>query len=270
MYLNYARAAAEIAREAGQFLKHFSDGHRLDVERKGGDLDFVTNADRGSQRLIADRLRERFPEHHFIGEEDGVPDSEIARRIAGGGDADFFWICDPLDGTVNYIHHLGVYAVSLGLVHRGVSVAGAICVPEAGEVFLAARGEGAFLNGKPIRASKCDRLVRAFTATDIPVTDMDMRKRYVDWFSGVSLGSAGLRMPGSACTALALVADGRLDAYWNLGAHPWDVAAGMVLVEEAGGCVTDMFSDPFDFGMAGGVLACAPGLEGAFREAIHG
>jgi len=269
MYTQYARTAADIVREAGQFLKHFSDGHRLRVENKGSDFDFVTNADRESQALIARSLREAFPGHRFVGEEDGMPDAAIAQMLAAGGEDDYFWICDPLDGTVNYIHHLGVYAVSVGLVHRGQSVAGAICLPETGEVFHAARGAGAFLNGRPIRTSGCDSLHRAYVVSDMPVVDMDMRRRYVGWSGSVAMRASNLRMLGSACSAIAMAACGRIDAYWDMGVHPWDVAAGIVLLEEAGGVVTDIFSRPFHFDMTGGFLGCAPGLRGAFAGVIR-
>ena len=265
----YARAAADIVREAGLFLKHYSDGHRLNVEHKGSEFDFVTSADRESQALIAGRLREAFPTHRFVGEEDGLSDREIAGMIEAGGEDDWFWICDPLDGTANYISHLGIYSVSVGLIHNGKSVAGAIALPEFGELFCAARGEGAFLNGRRIRASGCTELIHAFAAADIPVTDFELRRRFADWMTGVCMTTANTRMLGSACLALAMTACGRLDAYWNVGLHPWDVAAGIVLVEEAGGVITDIFSEPFRFDMTGGILACAPGLADAFRDIVR-
>ena len=261
----YARAAADIAREAGEFLKHFSDSHELRVENKGSDLDFVTNADKQCQAMIAERLRTAFPNHRFIGEEDCIPDQEIGRMIEAGGEDDWFWICDPLDGTDNYIHHLGVYSVSIGLVHKGRSVAGAICLPEWGDIFCAARGEGAYLNGAPIHASACASLREAHVAGDIPVVDLELRGRYMQWLANVSAASANLRLMGSACYAISMVASGRQDAYFSMGVHPWDVAAGIVLLEEAGGVKSNVFSEPFRFDMTGGFLCCAPGLEGAFR-----
>ena len=266
MYEAQMRAAADIAREAGAFLKHFSESHRLEVSHKGCDFDFVTNADKQSQALIAARLKEAFPEHRFVGEEDGLDDAAIAQLLTGGDD--FFWVCDPLDGTVNYIHHLPVYAVSLGLVHRGRSVAGAICLPERGEVFCAARGAGAFLNGKPIHASDCAHLRDAYVCSDVPVTDLTARRRYMPWLENAFMAVGNPRMLGSACSALAMAACGRMDVYFDLGVHAWDVAAGIALLEEAGGVVTDIFSRPFSFDMTGGILACAPGLAGAFRGLI--
>ena len=259
----FVRAAGEIAREAGQFLKHFSDHHRLSVERKGSDFDFVTNADRQSQQLIRDRLKEAFPGHRFVGEEDGLPDAEVARILHSG---DYCWVCDPLDGTVNYIHHLPLYAVSLGLVKDGEALAGAIYVPEAGELFVAAKGGGATLNGQPIRVSGCSELRHAFITADIASTGAELRRENLDRIARVATDASGARMLGSACVAIARVACGRQDAYWNLGLHAWDVAAGIVLLEEAGGVVSDVFSAPFSFDMSGGFLCCAPGLKGAFTD----
>ena len=169
----YAPTAGEIAREAGQFLKHFSDHHRLAVERKGSDFDFVTNADRESQRLIRERLREAWPDHRFVGEEDGLSDAEVAKILYSG---EYCWVCDPLDGTVNYIHHLPLYAVSIGLVKDGAALAGAIYLPEADELFLAERGQGATLNGRPIHASACPDLRHAFISADMAAADLGRRQ----------------------------------------------------------------------------------------------
>ena len=263
----YARAAADVAREAGQFLKHFSDSHHLDIEHKGGDYDFVTNADRQSQALIAGRLRAAFPEHRFVGEEDGLPDGEVARRLSADGD-DYCWVCDPLDGTINYIHHLGVYAVSVGLVHRGQSIAGAIYLPERDALFCAARGEGATLNGRPIAASGCASLREAFVTLDMPQTNLKNREWFLNRLRDAGMAVSSMRMLGSACHAIAMTACGEADAYLNLGLHAWDVAAGIVILEEAGGAVSDIWSDPFQFDMKRGFIGCAPGLKGAFREVV--
>lgn len=265
----FARTAGEIAREAGSLLKHFSETHKLQVENKGSEYDFVTNADRESQRLVEGRLRAAFPGHRFVGEEDGVPDDEIARRIHAAGPDEYLWICDPLDGTINYVHHLGLYAVSLGLVREGKCVAGAIYLPESDELFCGAAGEGATLNGRPIRASSVDSLHLAVTAADIPVTDLPMRQRFLGWMAEVGMNTSNLRVTGSACMSIALTACGRVDAYWNVGVHPWDVAAGIAICEGAGCAVSDIYGDPFRFDMSRGFLVCAPGLKGQFGPYIH-
>ena len=262
----YAVAAGEIAREAGAFLKRFSDGHRLAVENKGSDFDFVTNADREAQRLIASRLNAKFPEHRFVGEEDGLSDDEVAEILTGG---DWCWVCDPLDGTVNYIHHLGIYATSIGLVKDGVAVAGAICLPEFDELYVAARGEGAFLNGAPIRASACADLRHAFVSADIAAPNLELRGPNLERIARVGMRVGGLRIEGSACVSIAQTACGRQDAYWNHGLHAWDVAAGIVILEEAGGAVMNIYSEPFSFDMVDGFLCTAPGLRDAFGEVIR-
>lgn len=256
------QTAGEIAREAGLFLKHFSDHHRLSVESKGSDYDFVTNADRQSQQLVADRLKAAFPEHRFVGEEDGLSDEQVAKLLRSGTPC---WVCDPLDGTVNYIHHLGLYAVSIGLVQNGEALAGAIYLPESDELFLAAKGEGAFLNGRPIHASDCADLRRASITADMASVRPEHRAKDLARIARAAAQASGARVLGSACVAIAGVACGRLDAYWNMNLHAWDVAAGTVLLQEAGGVVTDVFSRPFSFDMTGGFMAAAPGLAGALR-----
>ena len=261
----FVRAAGEIAREAGQFLKHFSDHHRLNVEHKGSAYDFVTNADRESQRLVAERLKAAFPEHRFVGEEDGLDDTAVAEILNGDGCC---WVCDPLDGTVNYIHHLGLYAVSVGLVRGGQSLAGAIYLPEWDELYMAGRGLGAFRNGKPIAPSDATELASAFITADIAASSPLLKTPNLERYHRVALAAGSARIEGSACVCIAQTACGRQDAYWNMGLHAWDVAAGIVILEEAGCAVSDIYSDPFRFDMQGGFLCTAPGLKGAFRAVI--
>ena len=263
----FVRAAGEIAREAGQFLKHFSDHHRLNVEHKGSAYDFVTNADRESQRLVAERLKAAFPEHRFVGEEDGLDDAAVAEILNGDG---YCWVCDPLDGTVNYIHHLPLYAVSLGLVKDGAALAGAIYIPEGDELYLAARGAGATLNGAAIRVSSCPDLHHAFVTADVASVDAARRREDLGRIDRVAVDASGMRVLGSACVAIARTACGRQDAYWNIGVHAWDVAAGIVLLEEAGGEVTDIFGDDFSFDMTRGFMGMVPALKGALRACMGG
>lgn len=263
----YARTAGEIAREAGQFLKHFSEKHRLAVESKGSDFDFVTNADRQSQQLIKERLRAAFPDHRFVGEEDGLSDGEVAEILNSG---DYCWVCDPLDGTVNYIHHLPLYAVSLGLVKDGAALAGAIYIPEGDELYLAARGAGAYLNGAAIHVSSCPDLHHAFVTADVASVDAARRREDLGRIDRVAVDASGMRVLGSACVAIARTACGRQDAYWNIGVHAWDVAAGIVLLEEAGGEVTDIFGDDFSFDMTRGFMGMVPALKGALRACMGG
>ena len=266
MYEQFADAAGAIAREAGQFLKHFSDHERLNVQHKGSGFDFVTNADFGSQRLVSQRLKATFPDHRFVGEEDGLSDEAVAEILNGD---QYCWVCDPLDGTVNYIHQLGLYAVSVGLVRRGQSLAGAIYLPERDELYTAARGAGARMNGEPLRPSQCSELNRAFVSADVAASNPHLRAANLERIHRVALEAGGLRIEGSACVSIAQTASGRQDAYWNIGLHAWDVAAGIVILEEAGCSVTNIYSEPFNFDMKSGFLCTAPGLKGAFARIIR-
>jgi myo-inositol-1(or 4)-monophosphatase len=228
-------AASAIAREAGAVLrKFFSEGVATEYK---GDVDLVTVADRTSEKLIRERLAAAFPEHGIYGEE-GTRD-----RLEG----EFRWYVDPLDGTTNFTHGFPQFCVSLGLEQRtaglapdedGTLVAAVIYDPLRDELFAAERGRGALLNGKPMRVSRTAELAEALTATGFP-----SRKRHqnpnIHFYQEFTLRSHGVRRAGSAALDLAYVAAGRLDGFWEFNLNPWDTAAGILLVEEAGGQVTD-------------------------------
>jgi myo-inositol-1(or 4)-monophosphatase len=228
-------AASAIAREAGAVLrKFFSEGVATEYK---GDVDLVTVADRTSEKLIRERLAAAFPEHGIYGEE-GTRD-----RLEG----EFRWYVDPLDGTTNFTHGFPQFCVSLGLEQRsaglapdedGTLVAAVIYDPLRDELFAAERGRGALLNGKPMRVSRTTELAEALTATGFP-----SRKRHqnpnIHFYQEFTLRSHGVRRAGSAALDLAYVAAGRLDGFWEFNLNPWDTAAGILLVEEAGGQVTD-------------------------------
>ena len=234
-------AATAIAREAGARLREFfSQG--VETEYKG-DVDLVTVADRTSEKLIRERLSEAFPEHGIFGEE-GTRD-----RL----DGEFRWYVDPLDGTTNFAHGLPQFCVSMGLEQRrkglapdedGTMVAAVIYDPLRDDLFVAERGRGARLNGKPMHVSKTPELAEALVATGFP-----SRKRNespnIHFYHEFSLRSHGVRRAGSAALDLAYVAAGRLDAFWEFNINPWDTAAGYLLVEEAGGKMTGFSGQPF-------------------------
>jgi myo-inositol-1(or 4)-monophosphatase len=227
--------AAEIAREAGARLReYFIAG--VETEYKG-DVDLVTVADRTVEKLIKSRLGEVFPEHGIYGEEG------TRERM----DSEYRWYVDPLDGTTNFAHGFPQFCVSMGLEHRpksgrpgddGTLVAGVIYDPMRDELFTAERGRGAQVNGKPARVSRVAELAEALLATGFP-----SRKRHaspnIHFYHEFTLRSHGVRRAGSAALDLAYVATGRLDAFWEFNLNPWDTAAGILLVEEAGGRVTD-------------------------------
>jgi len=233
--------AAAIAREAGARLREFfSQG--VTTEYKG-DVDLVTVADRTAEKLIRERLAEAFPEHGIFGEEG-------TRERLGGK---FRWYVDPLDGTTNFAHGFPQFCVSLGLERRnegvasdedGTMLAAVIYDPLRDELFAAERGQGASLNERPMRVSLTPELWEALISTGFP-----SRKRHdnpnIHFYHEFTLRSHGVRRAGSAALDLAYVAAGRLDAFWEFNLNPWDTAAGILLVEEAGGRVSGFSGQPF-------------------------
>jgi myo-inositol-1(or 4)-monophosphatase len=239
--LDFVPRAAEIAREAGARLREFFEAG-VETEYKG-DADLVTVADRTAEQLIRTRLSKAFPEHGIYGEEG------TRERLEG----EFRWYVDPLDGTTNFAHGFPQFCVSMGLEHRppgiapekdGILVAGVIYDPTRDELFTAERGRGAWLNGRPIGVSHVKTLAEALLATGFP-----SRKRHsspnIHFYHEFTLRSHGVRRAGSAALDLAYVAAGRLEAFWEFNLNPWDTAAGILLVSEAGGQVTDFAGLPF-------------------------
>ena len=233
--------ASGIAREAGARLREFF-AQGVETEYKG-DVDLVTVADRTAEKLIRSRLSEVFPDHGIYGEE-GTRD-----RLEG----EFRWYVDPLDGTTNFAHGFPQFCVSMGLEQRpaglkptedGTLVAGVIYDPLRDEIFSAEKGKGAFLNGKPMRTSSIPRLAEALLATGFP-----SRKRHaspnIHFYHEFTLRSHGVRRAGSAALDLAYVAAGRLEGFWEFNLNPWDTAAGILLIEEAGGRITDFNGQPY-------------------------
>lgn len=214
--------------------------------REKGPADLVTEADLASQTRVREVVHGAFPEHGWLGEEqDGHESSEGPYR----------WIVDPLDGTSNYVHGFRSYAVSIGLEHQGELIAGAIFDPAAGEMFTAARGRGAFLNGARLQVSGQQRLSQAMVAASFPARVLP-GDRLIDEFVAALLTAQATRRIGSAALSLAYLAAGRFDAYWARDNKPWDVAAGLLIVEEAGGHVRGLDSPRVDIDDPK-VLACA-------------
>jgi myo-inositol-1(or 4)-monophosphatase len=224
---SYLESAVDIAREAGALLASFFE-RRVGFELKG-DFDLVTVADRASEQLVVERLRSHFPTHAIVGEETG----------AHAGTSDYRWFVDPLDGTTNFAHAFPMFNVTLGLEHAGEMVAGVIYDPIRGEMFSAERGAGAYLNNRRIRVSGTPRLEDCLACTGFP-----SRKRHlsvnIHFYHQMAMATHGVRRTGSAALDLAYLACGRLDVFWEFGLNPWDMAAGTIIVSEAGGRVSDM------------------------------
>lgn len=224
---SYLETAAEIAQEAGTILARMYE-RRIGFELKG-EFDLVTAADRESERLIVESLRTRYPSHSIVAEEGGGHE----------GKSDFRWYVDPLDGTTNFAHGFPAFNVTLGLEQAGEMIAGVIFDPLRKEMFGAESGGGAYLNNKRIHVSPCKHLAESLVATGFP-----SRRRHenvnVHYYHQLAMATHGVRRAGAAALDLAYVACGRLEAFWEFGLKPWDMAAGILLVREAGGQCTGM------------------------------
>lgn len=226
--------AIEVARSAGSVLEGMARSG-FTIERKNP-VNLVTDADRASERAIAAHLHEAFPSHRILAEEEG---------LHAAGDSPFSWIIDPLDGTTNYAHGYPAYCVSIALTHQGHLVLGVVFDPSRDELFVATRGAGATLNSAAIAVSTTPTLNDALVVTGFAYDIRENPENNLDEFSRVALKAQGIRRTGSAALDLCYVACSRFDGYWELQTKPWDAAAGVVIVEEAGGRVTDCSGGPF-------------------------
>jgi myo-inositol-1(or 4)-monophosphatase len=221
-----------IAREAGTLLMQYFGG--VTIEYKG-EVDLVTEADRASERLIVERLRARWPEHGIVAEEGTRSEME----------ADYRWYVDPLDGTTNFAHGYPVFCVSIALTRKdGQLEAGVLYDPTRDEMFAAERGQGATLNGSAIHVSKTKYLLESILGTGFPSYKRHKNPN-IFFYHQITLRSHGVRRAGSAALDLANVACGRYDGFWEFNLNPWDTAAGVLLVQEAGGLVTRFDGSPF-------------------------
>ena len=227
--------AIETAREAGHILLE-KFGRKINISKKG-DINLVTEADLASEALIVERIKSYYPRHSILAEESG-------EAVIVGGDAAWKWIVDPLDGTTNYAHGYPCFCVTLALEHENEIVIGVTFDPTRDELFAAEKGQGASLNGRRIRVSETDSLSEALVVTGFPY-DFKQRDNFARHLTNFMLSSRGVRRDGSAAIDMAYVACGRYDGFWEEGLNPWDVAAGLLLINEAGGRVTYYDDSPF-------------------------
>jgi myo-inositol-1(or 4)-monophosphatase len=249
-----ANIALRAARQAGQIMMRSMD--RLDavqVEEKGRN-DFVSSVDREAETAIIDALHKAYPEHGILGEEHG----EAYTGSRSGSTTEFTWIIDPIDGTTNYLQGIPHFCVAIGL-KKGLQLEhGVIFDPVRNEAFVASRGYGAQLNGKRIRVSRKTRLEDAVLGTGIPPASIQrVLDAYMDMLKDFTATCRGIRRAGSAALDLAYVAAGRADGFWEFGLSPWDIAAGTVLVREAGGFVGDLAGGD-EFMKSGNIVAANP------------
>jgi myo-inositol-1(or 4)-monophosphatase len=233
---NYLETAVEIAREAGQILRE-EFARPPQISYKGGEVDLVTQADKRSEQAIVSRITKYFPDHSIAAEEGSGHESA----------SEFRWHVDPLDGTTNFAHGYPCFCVSLGLAQRDTLLAAVIYNPISDELFAAARGKGATLNGKKIHVSKNATLGTSLLCTGFPVHNRKGTPN-LQYYGDFTMCSHGVRRDGSAALDLACVAAGRFDGFWEFGLNKWDTAAGVLLIEEAGGKITDFAGQPYQLG----------------------
>ncbi|MFO0775118.1 MAG: inositol monophosphatase family protein [Nitrospiraceae bacterium] len=231
----FLRTAIEAAHEAGEALRLATqDGFR--IERKSSVVNLVTDADREAEQRIVAHIRRTYPDHRILAEEGGR---------AADADSPYQWIIDPLDGTTNFAHGFPFYSVSIALEEQGTCILGAIYDPTRDELFTAIRGQGAYLNDRPIHVSTTDTLDDALLVTGFAYDIRETPDNNLDHFCRFALAAQGLRRTGSAALDLCYVAMGRLDGYWEVTLSPWDSAAGSVILTEAGGRITHFNGSPY-------------------------
>jgi len=248
--------AIKAARRGGDLaarqLKRVAE---LKVESKGVN-DFVTQVDLAAEEKIIESIREYYPDHAFLAEESGR-----------SGDSDHLWIIDPLDGTTNFIHGVPVFAVSIALRVKGRIEVGVVYDPNRQEIFSAIRGRGALVDGHKIRVSGRRGLDGALIGTGFPYRSKDRVQAYVAMLADVLSQTAGVRRPGAASLDLAWLAAGRYDGFWEFGLNTWDIAAGSLLVREAGGLISELDGDG-DYLESGNIVAGSPKVHEALRKLL--
>jgi len=251
--------AIKAARAAGAIINRASlDIERLQVTAKSHN-DFVTEVDQAAERVIIETILEAYPGHGILAEESG--------RTQGARHSDYVWIIDPLDGTTNFIHGFPVYAVSIALSYRGQVQQAVVYDPTRNDLFYASKGKGAYLNDRRIRVSKRTRMLEALIGTGFPFRKGDNFQRYLKMFEDVMVQCAGLRRPGAASLDLCYVAAGYYDGFFETGLSPWDVAAGSLMVTEAGGLVGNFTGEP-DFLYQREIVAATPRIYGQLVKTL--
>jgi len=248
--------AVRAARAAGNIIiRQIDQAQDLPANEKSKN-DFVTEVDRQAENVIIDTLLKAYPKHAILAEESGTR-----------GNSEYIWIIDPLDGTTNFIHGFPHYAVSIALQHKGVLQQAVIYDPLRQELFTASRGDGAYLNDRRIRVSKRKELKGALLGTGFPFREGADLELFIRSLRALSPFTAGIRRAGAATLDLAYVACGRLDGFWEFGLKPWDIAAGALLVEEAGGIVCSMQSDE-EYLASGNIISGNPSILEAMQKHI--
>ena len=249
--------AVKAARRAGDIINRAAENiEQLKIQHKTKN-DLVSEVDHAAEAEIINSLQKVYPDHAFLAEESG--------RI---GESDYEWIIDPLDGTTNFLHGFPVYAVSIALAYKKQLQVADVYDPCRNDLYTASRGAGAYLNEKRIRVSKRDKLIDCLIGTGFPFKANADVDAYGEMFKTIALKTSGIRRPGAAALDLANVAAGRLDGFWEIGLSPWDMAAGALLIKEAGGLVGDLDGET-EYLDSGKILAGNPKIFGQLLSALR-
>jgi myo-inositol-1(or 4)-monophosphatase len=246
---SFTAVAINCAAKAGEWIQSKLGSYaRLDTKQSQHDL--VTEVDKGSERMIRNLISTYFPQHSFLGEEGVEPGPQAsARALERAMDAEYLWIVDPIDGTTNFVHGFPFYCVSIALAHHGQVIVGVIYDPVRDEMFVAERGKGAYVRGRRMRVSEEETLTQSLVATGFPADHLEALPANLADIQAMAPKVRNLRIAGSAALHLAYVAAGRLSGFWEVGLNAWDIAAGSLLVEEAGGKITDDRGEPYHLGV---------------------
>jgi len=251
------KIAVDAARLAGKRILQSQDQlEKLIIIEKGRN-DFVTQVDKIAETIIIDTIQKAYPQHAILGEESGL--------ISPSQYSDTTWIIDPLDGTTNFLHGFPQFCISIGIKHQDKMQHGVVYDPVRDELFTASRGGGAQVNGRRLRVSNAEKLDKALLGTGFPYKEFDSLDNYLAFFKILLTRCAGLRRAGAAALDLAYVAAGRLDGFWEFGLKPWDVAAGALFIQEAGGLVSTL-DGRSDFLDAPSILAAPPKIHQQMRQ----
>jgi myo-inositol-1(or 4)-monophosphatase len=246
-----------LARQSGAILKAgYDTEHQIGYK---GVIDLVTEVDHQSEEFLLGEIRKDFPDHHIFSEESGIIQ----------GSDEHIWYVDPLDGTVNYAHHIPIFCVSIAYAFQGTLTLGTVYDPMRDEMFLAERGKGSFLNERPLRVSNTTEMQRSLLVTGFPYNAWDTPQDNFDNFVRFGKISRGVRRLGSAALDLCYVAAGRFDGFWEMALNPWDVAAGGLIAEEAGARVTNVSGEADYLSPPQSVVACTPGIHARMLEELH-
>jgi myo-inositol-1(or 4)-monophosphatase len=264
---SFTAVAINTAAKAGEWIK-LKLGSHASLTTKSTPHDLVTEVDKGSETMIRNLIKTHFPHHSILGEEGVAPGAEAsAQALKELQDEEYLWIVDPIDGTTNYVHGFPFFSVSIALAHRGEVIVGVVYDPNRDELFVAEKGKGVYVKGKLLDVSKESKLSDALVATGFPADSKFALPVNMKGLQAVAPRARNVRVAGSAALHMAYVAAGRLSGFWEIGLNSWDIAAGALLIQEAGGQVTDTAGQPYSLAVRH-VLATNGAIHEELRETL--